>query len=93
MMNLFHDRWIKFMSHYARIKVNQSGAEGVGSIDAEIQGKDIIITEAIVHQVLKFEDQTHHPTTFGRDKVMKALRKMSYVGDYPTVLKKLFPPY
>ncbi|MFS7938506.1 hypothetical protein Hanom_Chr05g00440511 [Helianthus anomalus] len=24
---------------------------------------------------------------------MKALSKMSYEGDYPTVLKKLFPPY
>ncbi|KAJ0501030.1 hypothetical protein HanRHA438_Chr11g0496201 [Helianthus annuus] len=74
-------------------KVNRSGAEGAGSIDAKIQGKDIVITKAIVREVLKFEDQTHHPTIFGRDKVIKALRKMSYEGEYPTMLKKLFPPY
>ncbi|MFS8014319.1 putative v-SNARE, coiled-coil domain-containing protein [Helianthus anomalus] len=74
-------------------KVNRSGAEGSGSIDAKIQGKDIVISEAVVREVLKFDDQSHHPTTFGMVKVMKALRKMSYEGDYPTVLKKLFPPY
>ncbi|KAF5806312.1 hypothetical protein HanXRQr2_Chr05g0219891 [Helianthus annuus] len=74
-------------------KVNRSKAEGAGSIDAKIQGKDIIITETIVREVLKFEDQPHYPTSFERDKVMKALRKMSYEGDYPTVLKKLFPSY
>ncbi|KAJ0797655.1 putative Longin domain, v-SNARE, coiled-coil domain-containing protein [Helianthus annuus] len=74
-------------------KVNRSGAEGSGSIDAKIQGKDIVISEAVVREVLKFDDQPHHPTTFGMVKVMKALRKMSYEGDYPTVLKKLFPPY
>ncbi|KAF5781453.1 hypothetical protein HanXRQr2_Chr11g0483841 [Helianthus annuus] len=74
-------------------KVNRSGARGAGSVDAKIQGKDIIITEAIVREVLKFEDQAQHLTTFRRDKVMKALRRMSYEGEYPTVLKKLFPPY
>ncbi|KAM0063565.1 hypothetical protein Hdeb2414_s0003g00092381 [Helianthus debilis subsp. tardiflorus] len=54
-------------------KVNRSRARGAGSVDAKIQGKDIIITEAVVREVLKFEDQAHHLTIFGRDKVMKAL--------------------
>ncbi|KAJ0581189.1 hypothetical protein HanRHA438_Chr04g0177881 [Helianthus annuus] len=74
-------------------KVNRSGAEGAGSIEAKVQEKDIVITEVVIHKMLKFGDQTHHPTTIRRDRVVKALRKMSYEGEYPTVLKKLFPPY
>ncbi|MFS7984985.1 hypothetical protein Hanom_Chr11g00993041 [Helianthus anomalus] len=74
-------------------KVNRSGARGAGSVDAKIQGKDIIITEAIDREVLKFVDPTHYLTTFGRDKVMKDLQRISYDGEYPTMLKKLFPPY
>ncbi|MFS7996998.1 hypothetical protein Hanom_Chr12g01136551 [Helianthus anomalus] len=67
--------------------------EGSGSIDAKILGKDIVISKVVVREVLRFEDQSHHPTTFVRDKVMKALPRMSYENEYPTVLKKLFPPY
>ncbi|MFS7946162.1 hypothetical protein Hanom_Chr06g00532781 [Helianthus anomalus] len=50
-------------------KVNRNGVEGVGSIEAKIQGKDIIVTEAVIREVLKFGDQTQHPTSFGKDKV------------------------
>ncbi|KAJ0932305.1 hypothetical protein HanPSC8_Chr04g0172131 [Helianthus annuus] len=62
-------------------KVNRSRAGGAGSVDAKIQGKNIIFTEAIVREVLRFEDQAHYPTTFARDKVMKPLRRMSYEGE------------
>ncbi|MFS7968428.1 hypothetical protein Hanom_Chr09g00797331 [Helianthus anomalus] len=65
----------------------------IRSIEAKVQGNDIIITKAIVQEVFKFEDQQNHPTTLGRERVIKDLRRMSYEGDYPMVLKKLFPPY
>ncbi|KAF5809327.1 hypothetical protein HanRHA438_Chr04g0165961 [Helianthus annuus] len=74
-------------------KVNRSGAEGAGLIEAKIQEKEIVIAEAVIREVLKFDDQTDHPTSFGRDRVVKALRRMSYEGEDPTVLKKLFPSY
>ncbi|MFS7976917.1 hypothetical protein Hanom_Chr10g00897971 [Helianthus anomalus] len=65
-------------------KVNRRGGNGVGSIEEKVRGKEIIITEAIVREVLKFGDQPNHPTTFERDRVINALRRMSYEGDYPT---------
>ncbi|KAM0057388.1 hypothetical protein Hdeb2414_s0005g00157631 [Helianthus debilis subsp. tardiflorus] len=74
-------------------KFNRRGAKGAGSIGEKVQKKEIIVTEAIVCEVLKFGYQFYHPTSFERDKVVKALRRMSYERDYPTVLKKLFPPY
>ncbi|MFS7989910.1 hypothetical protein Hanom_Chr11g01052461 [Helianthus anomalus] len=74
-------------------KVNRRGAEGAGSIEAKVQKKEIIVTEAIIREYLKFGDPPNHPTSFERDRVVKALRRISYKGDYPTVLKKLFPPY
>ncbi|MFS8022626.1 hypothetical protein Hanom_Chr16g01441741 [Helianthus anomalus] len=73
------------------MKVNGGGAEGAGSIKAKIPEQEIVITEKIVDEVLKFGDQHNHPKTFEKDKVMKALGRMSYEGVYPTMLKKLFP--
>ncbi|KAJ0874103.1 hypothetical protein HanPSC8_Chr11g0460171 [Helianthus annuus] len=71
-------------------KVNRQGA---GSIEATIQKRKIIVSEAVIREVLRFGDQPHHPTVYDHDRVQAALRRMSYEGGYPTVLKKLFPPY
>ncbi|MFS7964179.1 hypothetical protein Hanom_Chr08g00747161 [Helianthus anomalus] len=68
-------------------------ASGVGSIEAEVQKKEIITTEPIVQEVLKFGDYPNHPTSYEQDRVVQALHRMSYEEAYPTVLKKLFPPY
>ncbi|KAJ0441473.1 hypothetical protein HanIR_Chr16g0798141 [Helianthus annuus] len=47
----------------------------------------------MVREVLKFGDQPHFPTSFEQSRVLPALQRISYEGGYPTVLKKLFPPY
>ncbi|KAM0005127.1 hypothetical protein Hdeb2414_s0219g00837391 [Helianthus debilis subsp. tardiflorus] len=71
-------------------KINRQGA---GSIEATVQKTKIIMTEAIIREVLRLGDQPHHPTSYDQAIVLAALQRMSYEGGYPTVLKKLFPPY
>ncbi|KAJ0951391.1 hypothetical protein HanPSC8_Chr02g0059411 [Helianthus annuus] len=71
-------------------KINRQGA---GSIEATMQKIKIIVTEPIIQEVLRLGDQPHHPTSYDQARVLAALQRMSYEGGYPTVLKKLFPPY
>ncbi|MFS7967072.1 hypothetical protein Hanom_Chr09g00781411 [Helianthus anomalus] len=71
-------------------KINRQGA---GSIEATIQKTKIIVTKAVVREVLRLGDQSHHPTSYDQTRVLAALQRMSYEGGYPTMLKKLFPPY
>ncbi|KAJ0808741.1 hypothetical protein HanPI659440_Chr01g0006701 [Helianthus annuus] len=59
-------------------KVNRRCANGEGSIDAKVHRKEIIVTKAIVWEVLKFGDQPNHPTSFARDSVVNALGRMSF---------------
>ncbi|MFS7953165.1 hypothetical protein Hanom_Chr07g00615371 [Helianthus anomalus] len=76
-----------------RQKINRQGAEGAGTIEATVQKTKIIVSEAIVREVLRLGNQPHHPTSYNQTRVLAALCRMSYEGIYPTVLKKLFPPY
>ncbi|MFS7948120.1 hypothetical protein Hanom_Chr06g00556221 [Helianthus anomalus] len=71
-------------------KINRQGA---GSIEETMLKAKIIVTEAIIREVLRLGDQPHHPTSYDQTRVQASLRRMSYEGGYPTVLKKLFPPY
>ncbi|KAM0040159.1 hypothetical protein Hdeb2414_s0012g00390521 [Helianthus debilis subsp. tardiflorus] len=71
-------------------KINRQGA---GSIEATVQKTKIIVTEAIVREVLRLGDQPHHPMSYDQTRVLAALRRMSYEVGYLIVLKKLFPPY
>ncbi|MFS7977598.1 hypothetical protein Hanom_Chr10g00905901 [Helianthus anomalus] len=73
-------------------KINRQGAEGAGTIEATVQ-KKIFVSEAIVREVLRLGDQPHHPTSYNQTRVLAALRRTSYEGSYPIVLKKLFPLY
>ncbi|MFS7894159.1 hypothetical protein Hanom_Chr00s001384g01681051 [Helianthus anomalus] len=68
-------------------------AEGAGTIDVIVQKKKIIISEAIVREVLRLGDLPQHPTSYNQTRVIVALRRVSYDGAYQTVLKKLFPLY
>ncbi|MFS7996404.1 hypothetical protein Hanom_Chr12g01129621 [Helianthus anomalus] len=74
-------------------KINRQGVEGAGTIEAIVQKKKIIISEVIVREVLRLGDLPQHPTSYNQTRVLAALQRMSYEGAYPTVLKKLFPPY
>ncbi|KAM0014391.1 hypothetical protein Hdeb2414_s0016g00497451 [Helianthus debilis subsp. tardiflorus] len=73
--------------------VNRLGANGAGAIEATVQKKEIIITKAIIREVLRHGDQPHFPTSLEQRRVLSAFRRMSYEGGYPIVLKKLYPPY
>ncbi|MFS7953170.1 hypothetical protein Hanom_Chr07g00615421 [Helianthus anomalus] len=73
--------------------INRQGAEGAGTIEATVQKTKIIVSEAIVREVLRLGNQPHHPTSYNQTRVLAALCRMSYEGSCPTVLKKLFPPY
>ncbi|MFS7986631.1 hypothetical protein Hanom_Chr11g01012601 [Helianthus anomalus] len=61
-------------------KIDKQGAEGAGTIEATIQKKKIIMSEAIVREVLRLGDQPHHATSYNQTKVLAALRRMSYEG-------------
>ncbi|KAF5779195.1 hypothetical protein HanXRQr2_Chr12g0556501 [Helianthus annuus] len=74
-------------------RVSRKGANGAGAIEASVHKKEIIVTEAIIQEVLRLGDQPHFPTSLEQNRVLLALQRMSYEGGYPTVLKKLFPPY
>ncbi|KAF5786291.1 hypothetical protein HanXRQr2_Chr10g0439091 [Helianthus annuus] len=67
--------------------------QGAGFIESTIQKTKIIISEEVIREVLRFGDQPDHPTLYDQARVQAALRRMGYEGGYPTVLKKLFPPY
>ncbi|MFS7966891.1 hypothetical protein Hanom_Chr09g00779281 [Helianthus anomalus] len=75
------------------VKVNKQGANEAGTIEATVQERKIFISEAIIQEVLRLGDQPQHPTSYDQNEVVSALRRMSYEGGYPIVLKKLFPPY
>ncbi|MFS7964279.1 hypothetical protein Hanom_Chr08g00748311 [Helianthus anomalus] len=64
-----------------------------GSIEATVQKTKILVSEAVIREVLRLEDQPHHPKLYDQSRVQAALRRRSYEGGYPTVAKKLFPPY
>ncbi|MFS7953628.1 hypothetical protein Hanom_Chr07g00620921 [Helianthus anomalus] len=65
-------------------KINRLGSEGAGIIEATIQKTKIMVSEAIVREVLRLGDQPHHPTSYIQTRVLVALRRMSYEGSYPT---------
>ncbi|MFS7910357.1 hypothetical protein Hanom_Chr02g00105391 [Helianthus anomalus] len=67
--------------------------QGAGSIEATVLKRKIIVSEAVIREVLRVGDQPHHPTIYDHARVQAALRRISYERGYPTVLKKLFPPY
>ncbi|MFS8024482.1 hypothetical protein Hanom_Chr16g01463801 [Helianthus anomalus] len=71
-------------------KINRQGA---GSIEPTVQKTKIVVTEAVIREVLRLGDHPHHPMLYDQARVQVALRRMSYEGGYPTVLKKLFPPF
>ncbi|KAF5789073.1 hypothetical protein HanXRQr2_Chr09g0366561 [Helianthus annuus] len=69
------------------------GRQGASHIESTIQKTKIIISEDVIREVLRFGDQPDHPTVYDQARVQTALRRKGYEGGYPTVLKKLFPPY
>ncbi|MFS8035183.1 hypothetical protein Hanom_Chr17g01590051 [Helianthus anomalus] len=56
-------------------KINRQGS---GSVEATVQKTKIVVSEAVIREVLRLGDQPHHPTLYDHSRVQAALRRMSY---------------
>ncbi|KAJ0694622.1 hypothetical protein HanPI659440_Chr15g0610931 [Helianthus annuus] len=68
--------------------INRKGANGRGMVEATIQKKTIIFSEAVVREVLLFGDKSTDPTVFSRDAILGVLPKLSYGGTYPPTIEE-----
>ncbi|KAL9999536.1 hypothetical protein Hdeb2414_s0474g00901251 [Helianthus debilis subsp. tardiflorus] len=67
--------------------------EGKGAIAAEIDGTKIIVTEQIIRDVLKFNDQETDPIELAAGTIEAILPRLSYEGKFPPLVKKFVHPY
>ncbi|KAJ0750130.1 hypothetical protein HanLR1_Chr05g0178361 [Helianthus annuus] len=74
-------------------RFNALGADGKGSIEAEIQKKSVSVTEQIIREVLQFNDQETDPIDLPGGTVEAILPRLSYEGTYPSLMKKFMHPY
>lgn len=58
--------------------INRNGAGGQGTIEATIQNQQVIISEAVIREVLLFGDAAHHPFLYPKGEVSAILRRMGY---------------
>ena len=72
---------------------NKDGANGAGTLESNVRGTHVVISEQSIRRVLRFGDQPTFPTDFSIEKVREALHLMSYEGQYPPTIKKLLPPF
>ncbi|KAJ0839389.1 hypothetical protein HanPSC8_Chr14g0606221 [Helianthus annuus] len=67
--------------------------EGKGAIVAEIEKTKVIVTEQIIRDVLKFNDQETDPIELPAGTVEAILPRLSYEGKFPPLVKKFVHPY
>ncbi|KAJ0707127.1 hypothetical protein HanOQP8_Chr09g0320631 [Helianthus annuus] len=67
--------------------------EGKGAIAAEIDGTKIIVTEQVIRDVLKFNDQETDPIELAAGAIEAILPRLSYEGKFPPLVKKFVHPY
>ncbi|MFS7981474.1 hypothetical protein Hanom_Chr10g00951391 [Helianthus anomalus] len=67
--------------------------EGKGAIVAEIQEMKVIMTEQMIRDVLKFNDQETDPIELSAGTVESILPHLSYEGKFPPLIKKFVHPY
>ncbi|MFS8024462.1 hypothetical protein Hanom_Chr16g01463511 [Helianthus anomalus] len=89
-VNEFHNQ-VGFLSKPTDDQVELFGSlranpvmKGAGSIEATVKKTKIIVSEAVIREVLRLGDQPHHPMLSDQSRVQVALRMMSYEGGYPT---------
>ncbi|KAJ0587465.1 hypothetical protein HanIR_Chr04g0163511 [Helianthus annuus] len=67
--------------------------EGKGAIVAEIQEMKVIVTEQMIREALKFNDQETDPIELPAGTVEAILPRLSYEGKFPPLIKKFVHPY
>ncbi|KAJ0958118.1 hypothetical protein HanPSC8_Chr01g0035431 [Helianthus annuus] len=67
--------------------------EGKGAIVAEIQETKVIVTEQMIREVLRFNDQETDPIELPAGTVEAILPRLSYEGKFPPLVKKFVHPY
>ncbi|KAJ0796128.1 hypothetical protein HanPI659440_Chr04g0158581 [Helianthus annuus] len=67
--------------------------EGKGAIVAEIQETKVIVTEQMIRDVLRFNDQETDPIELPAGTVEAILPRLSYEGKFPPLVKKFVHPY
>ena len=78
---------------WSNVRFNKEGANGAGTLESNVRGTHVVISEQSIRRVLRFGDQPEFPTEFPVVKVIGALELMSYEGHYPPTIKKLLPPF
>ena len=71
----------------------KSGENASVFLEAIVKGCKIIITEQIIRDALKIEDQSSFPTEIEMEQTQELLSRMSYEGVFSPTLMKLLRPY
>ncbi|KAI3504305.1 hypothetical protein L1887_32877 [Cichorium endivia] len=67
--------------------------EDAATIKSTVQGVQIVISEQIIREVLKFGNKPGFPTEYPVYKVKYGLAELCYEGDCPPTLKIMLPPF
>ncbi|KAM0071333.1 hypothetical protein Hdeb2414_s0001g00023881 [Helianthus debilis subsp. tardiflorus] len=86
---VIHENLIQEFWKNAKIEV----VEGKGAIVSEIQKKVVTVTEQIIREVLRFNDQETDSIEIPAGTVEAILPRLSYEGRYPPLVKKFVHPY
>ena len=81
--------WIK--DFWSNAKVERQGDLIV--LKSKIQHKEIVISEQVIRESLLLDDAPEFPVIYPNDRVKEVLRRMSYEGEYPPMVKRLLHPY
>lgn len=64
----------------------------VVSVDATVHGRKVYLTEQVIREVLKIDDQPGFPTEITMDQISEIVVRLDYEGVFPPTIKKLLPP-
>ena len=63
------------------------------TLESTVQGTKIVISEAIIREVLKITDQDDYPSEFSVKDIKQVLVYMYYEGSFPPINKKQLSPF
>lgn len=75
------------------IVVVQKGDGNSKFVEGTVKGRKIVVTEQIIREVLRIEDQRSFLTEIAMDQTEEIIKQMRYEREFPPTIKKLLPPY
>ncbi|KAL8240113.1 hypothetical protein R6Q59_013468 [Mikania micrantha] len=84
--NLVEEFWLS-------AKLHKEGGSGKGTIIARVQDIEIVISEAVIREVMAFTNKPTDPVALEKGVIKGVLSEMGYEGIYPMLQKKLLIPY